>query len=98
MGANPSLMDELEQAVQTGSREKRVDTLRRVTDLFLVAPARLNDDQIQVFDEVLTHLIARVEDRARVELARRLAPIEQAPGEVIRKLAHATRSRLPARC
>ena len=88
MNAQQSLMDELEEAVQSGSREKRVDTLRRITDLFLIAPAQLNDDQIGVFDDVLTHLVARVETKARAELADRLAPIAQAPADVITRLAH----------
>jgi uncharacterized protein (DUF2336 family) len=87
MGVQQSLIDELEEAVQSGSREKRVDTLRRITDLFLMAPAQLSNEQIGVFDDVLAHLITRVETRARVELANRLAPIAQAPNDVIRKLA-----------
>jgi uncharacterized protein (DUF2336 family) len=87
MSAQQSLMDQLEEAVSSGSREKRVETLRRVTDLFLAAPARFSGEQIDVFDDVLTHLIARVETKARAELATRLAPVDHAPGEVIRKLA-----------
>ena len=81
-------MDELEQAVQSGSREQRVDTLRRITDLFLLAPAQLNAQQISVFDDVLAHLVARVESKARAELANRLAPVEQAPVDVIKRLGH----------
>jgi uncharacterized protein (DUF2336 family) len=81
MSAPLSLMNDLEAAIQRGAREKRVDALRRITDLFLVAPARLNDEQIVLFDDVLTHLITRVEVKARAELARRLAPIEQAPAD-----------------
>lgn len=88
MNAQQSLMDELEEAVQSGSREKRVDTLRRITDLFLIAPAQLNDEQIGVFDDVITHLVARVETRARAELAGRLAPVAHAPSDVVRQLAH----------
>ena len=65
MSARRSLMDELEEAVQGGSREKRIDTLRRITDLFLVAPAQLSNEQIGVFDDVLAHLIVRVETKAR---------------------------------
>jgi uncharacterized protein (DUF2336 family) len=87
MGAHQSLMDELEDAVQSGSRDKRVETLRRITDLFLTAPAQLNDAQIGVFDDVLTHLVERVEIRARAELAKRLAPVDQAPNEIIQRLA-----------
>jgi uncharacterized protein (DUF2336 family) len=88
MNAHGSLMDELEEAVQSGSREKRVDTLRRVTDLFLVASSsQLSMEQIGVFDDVLTHLVARVETKARAELAKRIAPSDQAPNEVVRRLA-----------
>jgi uncharacterized protein (DUF2336 family) len=70
MNTQQSLMDELESAVQSGSREMRIDALRRITDLFL-----------------LTHLVERVETHARAELARRLAPVDQAPNEVIQRLA-----------
>lgn len=87
MNAQQSLMDELEEAVRSGSREKRVDTLRRVTDLFLLAPAQLCTEQISLFDDVITHLVARVETKARAELANRLAPIAQAPVDVIQRLA-----------
>ena len=88
MNARQSLMDELEDAVRHGSREQRMDTLRRVTDLFLIQPQHFDDEQIALFDDVLTHMIARVETKARAELAKRLAPVDQAPNEVIRQLAH----------
>jgi uncharacterized protein (DUF2336 family) len=80
-------MEELEGAVQSGSPEKRVETLRRVTDLFLVAPAQFNTEQIGVFDEVFARLVARVETDARAELAKRLAPVEEAPADIIQSLA-----------
>jgi hypothetical protein len=82
-----SIIDELEEAVRNGSSAKRVDTLRQVTDLFLHGGDRLSDDQVQVFDDVLCLLIARVETRARAELSKRLAPVDYAPFEVIRHLA-----------
>lgn len=87
MLAHQSLLSELEEVIQSGSRDRRVDTLRRITDLFLMGPAQLNAEQIGVFDDVLTHLVERVETKARAELAKRLAPIEQAPIEVIQRLA-----------
>ena len=58
MNARQSLMDELENAVRHGSREQRMDTLRRVTDLFLISPQQLDDDQIALFDDVLGHMIS----------------------------------------
>ena len=87
MSAQQSLMDELEGAIQSGSRDKRIDALRRITDLFLAAPAQLNAEQIGVFDDVLSHLVGRVETKARAELAKRLAPVAEAPNEVIQRLA-----------
>ena len=82
-----SIIAELEDAVRSGSSEKRVATLRQVTDLFLHNGERLSEDQVKVFDSVLCLLIARVESRARAELSKRLAPIDYAPFEVIQHLA-----------
>jgi uncharacterized protein (DUF2336 family) len=82
-----SIIAELEDAVKSGSTERRVDTLRQVTDLFLHDAERLSEDQIKVFDDVLCVLISRVESRARAELSQRLAPIDYAPFEVIQHLA-----------
>ena len=82
-----SLISELEDAVRRGSQEKRVDTLRRVTNLFLSEKEQLNEEQIQVFDEVLGHLIARMESKALIELSERLAPINNAPINVVNNLA-----------
>ncbi len=82
-----SLISELENAVQSGSKTDRLETLRKITDLFLTTSDRLNNEQIDVFDEVLGHLVRRMEARALKELSERLAPIENAPIGVIRTLA-----------
>jgi hypothetical protein len=82
-----SIIDELEDAVRSGSSEKRVSTLRRVTDLFLHDGERLSEDQVKVFDDVLCHLVARVETRVKAELGARLAQVEYAPSGVIERLA-----------
>jgi uncharacterized protein (DUF2336 family) len=82
-----SIIVELEEAVRTGSSEKRVNTLRQVTNLFLHDGARFNDEQIKVFDDVLCLLVARVESRARAELSSSLAPVAHAPNEIMQRLA-----------
>jgi uncharacterized protein (DUF2336 family) len=82
-----SIIEELEDAVKSGSSQKRVDTLRQVTDLFLHDGERLSEEQVKVFDGVLCLLIGRVESRARAELSARLAPVDYAPFEVIQHLA-----------
>jgi uncharacterized protein (DUF2336 family) len=87
MDACHSLISELENAIESGSKDKRVDTLRRITDLFVSDADRLNDQQIDVFDDVLGHLIKRIEGKALAELSRRLGPINNAPVEIVRRLA-----------
>ena len=49
-----SLFDDLDAALQSGSSERRVAMLRQVTDLFLSEANRLNEEQIEVFDDVLS--------------------------------------------
>jgi hypothetical protein len=56
-----SIIAELEEAIRSGFSAKRISTLRQVTDLFLRDADRLNEDQVRVFDDVLSHLLARVE-------------------------------------
>ena len=87
MFQDQSLIAKLESAIESGSKDKRVDALRRITDLFVVDADRLNDQQIDVFDDVLSHLIKRIEGRALAELSQRLAPVNNAPLEVVRQLA-----------
>ena len=87
MNADHSLIAELEDAIGSGSKDKRIDTLRRITDLFVSDADRLSDQQIDVFDDVLSHLIKRIEGKALAELSRRLGPINNAPVEIVRRLA-----------
>ena len=87
MDIRQSLITELEDAIRSGSKEKRIDSLRRITDLFVADADRLNDQQIDVFDDVLGHLINRIEGKALAELSRRLGPINNAPADVVRRLA-----------
>ena len=82
-----SLIDDLESAIKQGSQESRVQTLRRITDLFLHDANRLNDEQIAVFDDVLCLLAEKIEKTALVELGSRLAPVDMAPIKVVRRLA-----------
>lgn len=86
--AGASLISELEETVQRGSPQKRADTLKRITSLFIDGATRFNDDHISLFDDVFGLLIAEIEMKARAELSHRLAPIGNAPIHVLRTLAH----------
>jgi len=88
MGAAISLIPELEEIVQSGSRHKRAEALRRITELFLDGAKRYNEAHVDLFDDVFGLLIAEIEDKARTELAHRLAPIDNAPIKVLRELAN----------
>ena len=79
MGAPASLLPELEDVVQHGSAEKRAETLRRITTLFLDSAAHFNDDHVALFDDVIGCLIEEIEAKALAELARRIAPVPNAP-------------------
>ena len=87
MGAPASLLPELEEVVQHGSAEKRAETLRRITSLFLESADRFNEKHVALFDEVIGFLIEEIEVKALAELARRVAPIANAPAGVVRTLA-----------
>src|SRR5690242_19406857 len=85
--AAPSLIEELESAMASGSVERRTDMMRRVTDLFICNSERLSADQIRLFDDVISHLISHIEKRAIAELSARLAPLARGPIDTIRQLA-----------
>jgi len=80
-------MHELETAIRSGSKGKRAETLRRVTELFLSGADRFSDEQVELFDDVLMRLIDGIETKALIELGRSLAPVDTAPPVVIRRLA-----------
>jgi uncharacterized protein (DUF2336 family) len=87
MTASASLIPELEQVVQQGSPEKCAEVLSGITNLFLNEASRFNDDHVALFDEVFARLIDDIETRARAELSLRLAPVENAPPQLVRRLA-----------
>ncbi len=82
------LLAEIEGTFASGSAEKQVEILRRVTDLFLAGVNDYSDAQVDLFDGVIFHLAERIETRARAELARRLAPVGNAPPATVRALAY----------
>jgi uncharacterized protein (DUF2336 family) len=87
MAAPASLLPELEEVVQHGTAEKRAETLRRITSLFLDGAPAFKDEHVAVFDDVIGYLIEEIEAKALAELARKLAPVANAPAQVITKLA-----------
>src|ERR1700730_9995303 len=87
MSVPASLIPELEDVLQRGSTAKRAAALARITDLFLQDASLYSDEHVKLFDDVLGRLIDEIESKALAELSRRLAPIDNAPPEVMRRLA-----------
>jgi uncharacterized protein (DUF2336 family) len=88
MGSTLSLIPELEDIVQRGSPAKRREILQRMTALFLDGASRYNDAHVDLFDDVFLLLIEEIESKARAELSRHLAPLSNAPVNVLRTLAN----------
>ena len=82
-----NLLDELQIVLRHGTVARRVETLRRVTDLFLGGAVDYSDEQVALFDDVFKCLIDHIEVSARALLANRLAPLDNAPRDTIRLLA-----------
>jgi Uncharacterised protein conserved in bacteria (DUF2336) len=82
-----SLMRDLEQSIPHASTESREATVRRVTDLLVANAERLSEEQVAIFDGVITRLLPAIRRDARAELARRLASLEKAPSKTVRSLA-----------
>jgi uncharacterized protein (DUF2336 family) len=87
MSASASLIPELEDIIQHGSRERRAATVKRIAHLFVDGAPHFNEDHIGLFDDVLCRLVIEIETKARAEMARTLAPVVNAPTELIRQLA-----------
>ncbi len=81
------LLDELQSTLAHGPVARRVETLRRVTDLFINGAVDFSDEQIALFDDVFQCLIQHIETSAKALLSNRLAPIDTAPPLTVRALA-----------
>jgi uncharacterized protein (DUF2336 family) len=87
MSASASLIPELEDVIARGSLEKRAATIQRIANLFIDGSPSFNEDHIGLFDDVLCRLVVEIEAKARAEMSKSLAPISNAPSELMRKLA-----------
>jgi uncharacterized protein (DUF2336 family) len=87
MSAAASLIQEIESSLGAGPVSQRSEVLRKVTDLFLQGAEDFSAEQTGLFDDVFCHLVEKIERNALIELSGRLAPINAAPVNVVRRLA-----------
>jgi hypothetical protein len=70
------------------SSDERDKLFRNMAQLYSYVSDRCDDDQVAQYDEVLCQLAELVEVEARTHVARLLAPLDRAPGNVVVKLAN----------
>src|ERR1700760_604861 len=82
-----NLLDELQATLAHGTVARRVETLRRVTDLFINGAVDYSDQQVELFDDVFQCLMLHIETSAKALLSNRLSPIPAAPPQTVKVLA-----------
>jgi uncharacterized protein (DUF2336 family) len=85
--ASAELIAEIEAAVSGGSPERRVLMLRRLTHLLLSSAARLNENQMCIFDDILVRLMEHIEAQSLVQLSSTLSDLSPAPKQALGYLA-----------
>jgi uncharacterized protein (DUF2336 family) len=80
-----SFLRDLDEAVSRGTPESRKRALWHTTDLMIAG--NYSDDEIWTFGEVIGRLADEIEVATRAQLSKRLARFDQAPVNIIHKLA-----------
>src|SRR3954467_15430459 len=87
MNLENGLIDTLEGALSSRQLSKRAELLVHVADLFEFGSGKFTDEQIDLFDEVMSRLLQEIECAARAAFGSRLSRLPDAPRRTIRLLA-----------
>ncbi len=85
MADQKTFLADLEEAVSKGTPERCLEALWHATDLLIAGS--YSEEQIWTFGEIIGRLAKEIEQDARVRLAGKLAASNNAPFDVVRKLA-----------
>jgi uncharacterized protein (DUF2336 family) len=85
MGTVKSFLEDLDEAILRGTAESRTRALWHTTDLMMTGS--YSEDEIWTFGEVIGRIADEIEVAARAQLAKRLARVDNAPVNIIHKLA-----------
>jgi len=84
-----SLLKELDHTLEQAPSAWRSAALRGIVDLFVAGAETFSEDHVAIFDEVMCRLIKKNVDRTLLaDLSNRLAPIANAPTQLVSTLAH----------
>jgi uncharacterized protein (DUF2336 family) len=87
-GVTPlSLIDELEDTVAKSDLRRRAAVMRRVTDLFIMDGVGFLEEHVDMFDDVMSRLVAAMDSSARAEFGDLIAKHPNAPLKTSRILA-----------
>jgi len=81
------LAADIEAAIASQPNQRRDETLRKVTDLFVGNAPHYKEEQVALFDSVLGGLAKDSDVSTKAELSRRLAAVENAPIKTVERLA-----------
>jgi uncharacterized protein (DUF2336 family) len=87
VSADQNLIYELEEVIASNDIGHKAQVLRRVADLFASASGKLSDEQVALFDDVMSRLVDEIDTSARATFGRFLTTISDAPPKVVRRLA-----------
>ena len=83
-----NVMAELESALGPGPTTRTFDIMRKITDLFVEGADIFSVNQIEVFDDIICRLVDHNGPKGAIEVSAKLAPCENAPAKVVRKLSN----------
>jgi len=87
METSVALLAELDGAITAATTERNSEIVRKLADLFVFGSSGYSNEQIALFDDVFTRLVAKIEASARASLAARLSVVPFAPFNISRILA-----------
>lgn len=82
-----STLTDLIDLAKEPSSAKRRELLRKVTDVFMTHPDTVNEQEMALYDTVMSQLSTDMETAVRAEIANTIASAKAAPLGLLRKLA-----------
>ncbi len=88
MDGAQSLIPGLGQVIASGDPKRKSAAIRQIGQLFVQGAPRFSAAHVALFDDVLTGLLPQSDPAARADLATRLAPLANAPPDLIKRLVN----------
>jgi uncharacterized protein (DUF2336 family) len=80
-------LNDLQAAFAAKDSASRESVVEKITDLFVAGAPQFSDNHVALFDQVIGLLADAIETRARARLSERLADVDNAPPNLVRKLS-----------